>query len=381
MTTRRLIPPNDLLLAAVAVPVLVFGTNAAAAHQGSQAYRHGPDALMYVLLVVAALALAVRTVRPLVTLSVVVAVVTGYLLIGYPYGPVLGVLVIAVFTVALLVPLRQARLAAAAVWLLVIVAEGADFRSGDVLVQLGVMVASWSGIVLLPWALGASLRGRREHLLQVRDQEARHQADEQRLQVAREVHDVVAHGLAMINIQSGVALHVLDRRPEQAKVALEAIKAASKAGLEDLRATLAVLRNERTAPRAPMAGLDQLDILVQAMAASGLAVTLAVDGDRQPLPVPVDLAAYRIVQESLTNVLRHACATSASVRLSFGPDEVDLEIVDDGRGAGPAADHIGHGLAGMRERAVALGGEVEAGPRSGGGFRVYARLPARGAAS
>src|SRR6266545_3482243 len=209
--------------------------------------------------------------------------------------------------------------------------------------------AGWLG---LPWAIGTLVRLGREGATRDREEEARRRAYEERLRVARDVHDVVGHGLAVINMQAGVALHVLGRRPDQAEVALEAIKTASKDAL------------------------DELESLTADMADSGLPVELLVTGERTCLPGAVDLAAYRIVQESLTNVLRHAGGATATVRVTHEPDTLDLEITDDGRGRAPRGDgRAGQGLTGMRERAAAVGGTLEAGPSGGGGFRVHARLP------
>jgi signal transduction histidine kinase len=187
------------------------------------------------------------------------------------------------------------------------------------------------------------------------------------------VHDVVAHSLAMINVQAGVAAHVADRRPEQAKAALLAIKEASRTALADLRATLNVLRSGEG--RAPTPGLHQLPDLIATASAAGLTVT--ADGDTDALPAPVDVAAYRIVQESLTNVVRHAEGAD-TVRIGFvrTASELAITITDNGRGGTPkpgGAD--GNGLRGMAERAQALGGSATAGPADGGGFVVRARVP------
>jgi signal transduction histidine kinase len=212
-----------------------------------------------------------------------------------------------------------------------------------------------------------------------RDAEAdRLRAEEQRLSIAREVHDVVAHSLAMINVQAGVAAHVADRRPEEAKAALVAIKEASRSALTDLRATLGVLRSDDD--RAPTPGLGRLPDLVTAAAAAG--ITVATDGDvgEPGLPAPVDVAAYRIVQESLTNVVRHATgADTVTVRLTRTDDELEITVLDNGRAARPTGRASGNGLRGMTERAQALGGQVEAGQVATGGFQVCARLPLGGA--
>jgi signal transduction histidine kinase len=233
-------------------------------------------------------------------------------------------------------------------------------------------------------AAGAMVRQGQQERRGVGEAEARQIADQERLRVAREIHDVVGHGLTVINVQAAIALHLISERPDQAEVALAAIKTASKDALEELRGILAVFRQpDASPPRPPVAGLDQLHALVEQMRASGLAVRLEVHGERATVPGAVDLAAYRIVQESLANVLRHAGQAAAMVRVALAPDAITLEIMDNGCGVHGRGDDAGyrhgrggHGIRGMRERVAALGGTLEAGPREGGGFRVLARLPA-----
>jgi signal transduction histidine kinase len=240
-------------------------------------------------------------------------------------------------------------------------------------------VAAW---LLLLFAVAEALRWRREQAAQAREarqREARRKADEERLRIARELHDVLAHNISLINVQSGVALHLLDEQPEQARTALSAINEASGDALREVRSVLSVLRGDREQPPlAPTAGLDKLDELVSRANAAGVEVSLQIRGDRRPLPASVDLAAFRIVQESLTNVVRHAGASGATVELTYGTGELQVQIEDDGQAPGLVSDDgAGSGIAGMRERAAALGGEFEARPLPGGGFRVRARLPMR----
>jgi signal transduction histidine kinase len=250
----------------------------------------------------------------------------------------------------------------------------------DVLIAAGIL--AWLEIPLL---LGELARSRREYLAMVvattRDRALR----EERLRIARELHDVVAHGIAMINVQAGVAAHVIDRQPDEARQALLTIKQASGEALRELRATLGVLRRDdepRDAPRQPEPGLARLDALVAATRSAGLDVRLEVAGAPRPLPAATDLVAYRIVQEALTNVLRHTAARRVTVSLAYEPGELRVEVTDDGRGTAAAAvagegspGGDGHGIAGMRERALAVGGRLEAGPAPGGGFRVAGCLP------
>jgi signal transduction histidine kinase len=227
-----------------------------------------------------------------------------------------------------------------------------------------------------------------------REQEGLRRAEEERLRIARELHDVLAHNISLINVQSGVALHLLDERPEQARTALAVINDASAEALREIRSVLGVLRQvDEQAPRRPAASLDRLPELISQSAAAGLDVDVRIDGERRPLPSDVDLAAYRIVQESLTNVARHARSARAWVRLRYEDGALALEVADDGgddgggrvgtNGVGgrtaESASGTGNGIVGMRERASTLGGELRAGPRAGGGFTVSARLPLGGA--
>jgi signal transduction histidine kinase len=226
----------------------------------------------------------------------------------------------------------------------------------------------------------AGLEQRARDLEESREEEARRRVAEERLRIARDLHDVIAHGITTIHMQSGVAAHVLDRHPEAAGPALRAIKDVSKQTLAELRATLHLLREgNESAPLAPTPGLDRLEALVETTRRAGVPVDVTVQGERSVLPPAVDVTAYRIVQESLTNVMRHASAAHAEVAVIHAPDHVEIEITDDGRGAS-AAPTPGHGITGMRERAEMVGGHLEAGPRPGGGFRVQATLPLVGSA-
>ena len=326
-----------------------------------QPSRHPVDPLGYALIVAAVLPLLVRRRWPLLTLGLSTAALVAYLALRYPGGPVFLGPLVGVYTVGASLPVGRSLAAAVLTALALLapfVAAAGPHRLLTVFPDLGWALA-W---VIVPWAVGAVLRQYRASRVHDREAEDRRRAYEQRLQIAREVHDVVGHGLAVINMQAGVALHVLDRRPEQAKLALEAIRQASKESLDELRSTLAVFRQPDGEARQPRPGLGQLEGLVT--------------GGKAALPGAVDQAAYRIVQESLTNVVRHAGATSATVRVACEPGQVVVEVTDDGRArGGPGRRSGGHGIAGMRERAAALGGELEAGPRPEGGFHVRARLP------
>jgi signal transduction histidine kinase len=225
------------------------------------------------------------------------------------------------------------------------------------------------------------LEERTAELEQAREELARRAVVEERLRLARELHDVVAHAMSVIAVQSGVGAHVANTQPKEAAKALVAIEATSRAALEELRRLLGVLRqeDEPQGDLAPVPGLADLEGLLAELAKVGLAVKLQVNGTRPPLPAGVDLSAYRIVQEALTNVVKHAGPAHAQVTIGYRDQDVTVEVIDDGRGVtAPTGDgraRVGHGLIGMRERVQAFGGDLEAGPCPGGGFRVAARLP------
>lgn len=371
MEAVRRLPWHVLLVdvgLAIAVGALAVAVGSWAGHGLQPA--SGPVGVLLVVAVVAPL--AVRRLCPLPSFALVVVALTAYLAVG-TYGPVLLAACIGAYTIATRLPATRSLAAAAGSALLLAV-------PGLLTTGAGAMPAAqtlaWAGAwLLVPWAVGAVVKLNRDAAARDREAEISRRAYEQRLQVAREVHDVVGHGLAVINMQAGIALHVLDRRPEQAPLALEAIRRTSKESLDELRATLSVFRRP-DGERRIEPGLGQLQALVEAMAEHGLPVELVLAGTGTALPVAVDVAAYRIVQESLTNVVRHASAPRAIVRVERRDGEVVVEVTDEGR-ARPGAGQrpAGHGIAGMRERAAALGGELSAGPRQEGGYRVLARLP------
>jgi signal transduction histidine kinase len=221
------------------------------------------------------------------------------------------------------------------------------------------------------WALGEAARNRRKA---IREGARRAIGDEQ-ARIARELHDVIAHSVSVIVVQAGAADDVFDTRPDQARAALRSIEQAGRDALRELR-TLLGGASGAPDPTHPQPGLARLDELAEPLRLGGLDVVVRREGEGPELPAGVDLSAYRIVQEALTNTLRHARATRAEVTVRFGDRTVELEIRDDGRGS-PAAvvNGAGQGLVGMRERAALLGGTLEAGPLPDGGFRVHARLP------
>src|SRR6266700_7840929 len=253
-------------------------------------------------------------------------------------------------------------------------------------------------VLALAIALGELVHGRHELAVETarrlrvaheeREAEGARRVAEERLRIARDLHDTVAHSMATITVQAGSALHVLGDGDEKLRRALTAIRETSKHALQEMRATLGELRQgtRNGGGQAAPGGLDRLPALRDAVTAAGAPVTIAVEGEQRPLPPAVDEVAYRILQESLTNVLRHAGpAARATVRLSFEPAALGITVIDDGTGAASATGdcdgaNTGHGLTGMAERAAAVGGEVTAGPRGEGGFEVSAKLPLTGAA-
>jgi signal transduction histidine kinase len=241
------------------------------------------------------------------------------------------------------------------------------------------------GVLLFALVLGDAVRGRRAVEIAAAEREAereRHARDEadrrladERLRIAQEVHDVVAHAMVAINVQAGVAAHVLHKRPGQVETALTEIKRVSGAALDDLRATLGLLRDENAvAPVHPTRVLSEVPDLAGPLRATGVRVEVQLDGPEERVPSAVGAAAYRIVQEALTNVLRHAEASSATVRVAIGARSLEIDVRNDGALA-VAPNGDGRGLRGMTERAAALGGRVEAGPRAEGGWQVHATLP------
>jgi signal transduction histidine kinase len=237
-------------------------------------------------------------------------------------------------------------------------------------------------IALVPAVIALLVRSRRESEREVREQERRRYAYEERLRIARDVHDVVGHSLAVITMQAGVALHLLDKeraahpRPDQVASSLEAIKKTSREALAELRTTLEVFRADAEEPRSPLPGLDRLDDLIDGLSAAGRDVTLIREqpgDDLQEVPAAVDQAAFRIIQESLTNIVRHAPAAHATVRLTRQAGTLTIEVYDDGPAVSVPPD--GNGIRGMRERARAVGGAVRVSAREPSGLAVRAELP------
>jgi signal transduction histidine kinase len=368
----------DATLALVVGAAQVLATYFAAQGQPDQ---RPLDVTAFVLLVVGPVALVARRRHVVAVLVVVLATTLLYFALGYPDGPAWLALVVALVTAVT----EGHRLAA---WLAAAVVYVSNFGLGYLLglgsppsLLQAVAVAAWALVVLV---VAEVVRVRRERAMEAartREEEARRRASEERLGIARELHDVLAHHISLINVQAGVALYLLDEQPEQARSALAAIKQVSKDVLGELRVVLDMLRQvDETPPRSPAPGLARLDPLVLRAAAAGLTVRTTVEGAPRPLPASVDLAAFRIVQEALTNVARHAGQATATVRVAYGERDLTLQVDDDGHSTmSHGTSGGGNGIRGMRERAAALGGQFAAGPRPGGGFRVLARLPTNGA--
>jgi signal transduction histidine kinase len=360
-----------IVLSAIVIGIFeVIGSFGAT--RGDDTGRKGMDALAIVLILLGPLALAVRDRWPLGALAVTFASAAVYLGVGYVYGPIFISIVVALIYAVLRDRRRGAWLLAGAGYLGFIVASQVDPRAdGDAWLIKYSLVAGWMIVVVVVAELIRSRRTVLQQRASVEAEARQRREGEQRLELAQELHDVLAHHISLINVQASVALHLIDEQPERAGPALADIKEASREALRELRGALDILRRGEAAPKAPAPTLADLDRLVATVRASGLDVRLDAAPHADPLPAAVELAAYRIVQEALTNVSRHAAARSVTVRVRYGADVI-VEVIDDGVGGMAPA---GNGIAGMCERAAALGGDVEVGPAPGGGFRVLARLP------
>ncbi|MFE9413139.1 sensor histidine kinase [Streptomyces sp. NPDC006704] len=342
-----------------------------------------PGARSLVLMALAALALVPRRRRPMAVLACTSALTMVELALGAPPAPVAMSAVVALYTVAAHTD-RPTTYRVGVLTIAVLTGTAMLLGTPPWYAQEHLGIFAWTGMAA---AAGDAVRSRRafvdaireraERAEHGREEEARRRVAEERLRIARDLHDVVAHHIALVNVQAGVAAHVMDKRPDQAKEALAHVREASRSALDELRSTVGLLRQsgDPAAPTEPAPGLAVLDDLLAGFRRAGLAVELART-DHAPLPAAVDLAAYRVIQEALTNVRKHA-GPGAKAEVSIvrvGPD-TEITVIDDGTGAGAAGDGGGHGLLGMRERVTALGGRCTAGPRYGGGFRVQAILP------
>jgi signal transduction histidine kinase len=379
---------QDLLLALFITVMQVQGTIVRNSGEPELVLRPLTDLgyLGYILLVVGGAVVAVRRRWPVAVFAVSALASLAYYALDFPDGPGWLGLFVAIYTLTALGDGRRSLVTAGAgiavlavSWLI----AGADIEPpaaiGWVFFRIGASVMSA--------ALGESVRTRRfiaaealkraELAERTREDEARARVDEERLRIAREVHDTVAHAIAIINVQSGVTAHVLDKRPERAREALETIEKTSSRALQEMRAILGVLRDDNDG-RVPYPGLGQIDELTAKAREAGLDVDIEATSSPPPVPGAVGSAVYRILQESITNVIRHVGPTRVTVALDYGADTVEVRVTDEGHREGSAIDEAttpGRGILGMRERCQLLGGELDASPLPGGGFAVTARLP------
>jgi signal transduction histidine kinase len=383
---------KDGLLAAV----FVLGGAAAlkAEWTPSNPEYRDPDLLAVGLTLLASVPIALRRRMPLVVLFTCVTSAAVLLVSNYPDTTGGIAVIVATYTVASTCARRQSVVGAVyvAAMLLVIFFShppADDFTIGSLVSNFILFGSAFilGDYVRLRRVRQAELEERARRLEAERDEEARRAVAEERARIARELHDVVAHSMSVMTVQAGAARRVIDRDVDQAREALGAIEATGREALAEMRRLLGVLREDQPGPDggtlAPQPGLDRIAALVGQVRDAGVEVELTVDGTPRPVPQGLDVSAYRIVQEALTNVLKHAGPARAHVTVRHDDDGVDIEVVDDGRGIGAhgaTQDGGGHGLLGMRERVALYDGTLETGRRPGGGFRVHARLPVPSAA-
>ena len=369
----RAVPGRVVLVAALLTGVIVLATTLALADDVA-GFRLG--ATGYGLLVAAGASYLLTRRAPLGAVAVALAATMAWYGTGLPGQTPLSIALVVTLYVAV-DPERPARtlltgaVAVAGVLAAMMVGE----TRGTVPPWLP-LVGGWiAAPVVAGWVVTGRRLARARAAERAREEHARRRVAEERLRLARELHDVVSHSISVINVQAGVAVHVMDEHPERARDALVTIKATSKEVLREMRGILGVLRRiDEAEPDAPSPGLEHLEELVVTMRRARLPTTLEVRGERWPLPPAADLAAYRVVQEALTNTLRHAGDARAAVSLRWSADDMTVEVRDDGDGPAPGANG-GWGLVGLRERVAAVGGAFSAGPGPAGGFVVRAVLP------
>jgi signal transduction histidine kinase len=373
------------VLADLGLGLVVAGVVAAAVSADVEGRGRLPDVGAYLFALGFGLLMLFRRRWPVGTLLASTGLLGAYYTLDYPPIGLAVPLAAALYTVAEAGRLRWAVGVSA---LFVTASIYARLAEGDDPAYLfGYDLAATVLLIAAVIALGEAARARRGWQGEIRrrlrlaaderEREAARRVEEERVRIARELHDVLAHTVSVISIQADVAAEAVRDDPDAAEAALGEIRSSSREAMGELRATLGLLREGATEPRAPVPGLAQLDRVVGAAAESGLDVRVTVEGEPVQLPAVVDAAAHRIVQESITNVLRHAAATRAEVRLGYAPGALTVTVTDDGRGG--SANGAGWGIKGMRERATVLGGELDAGERPGGGFAVTATLPIGGA--
>jgi signal transduction histidine kinase len=334
-------------------------------------YR-SPDWLAVTLIVLATSATAFRRRWPVPVLAVATLTASAYLVLSYPYGPVLATVAVGVYSVGRRLPLVPAAVAAFGALLVLTLHIFTNDAALDGYAGL-IPVTGW---VAIPFTIGVARRMVAVAVARERAESERRLVDAERLRLAQEVHDVVGHGLAAIQMQADIALHMRQTRPGQAHVALAAISRASSDALAELRATLAAISPSEAASdngRAPIPGLARVEELRRRVEEAGVTVEVSLVGPARTLPAAADLAAYRILQESLTNVVKHSPHPMATVEITYRPDSVSLTVANQDLSAGTHVE--GFGIAGMRRRVSHLGGTLTAGPGRQGVFEVRATIP------
>jgi signal transduction histidine kinase len=371
MALERL--PKDLFLATF-VGVVQLCTTLMVAHD--QEGRAGMDVLAVALLLAGPAALFWRARAPVAVMVATLAPGLVYWALDYPRGPIWLAAIVAFVSAVFMGRRLPAWILLGVAWAGLVFLPHLTNDDSAPTVGKAIGIAVWLFLLGEFAEIARSKRERHLELQRAEREKARAQAGQERLLIARELHDVLAHNVSLINVQAGVALHLLDEQPERARPALEAIKEASSETLREMRSVLDILRRPgEQPPRSPAAGVAGLEELVARTKAAGISVDAQVTGAPRDLPASVDIAVYRIVQEALTNVARHAHPGAALVRLAYSDESVEIVVEDDGLRAARPNGYGGNGIAGMRERVAALGGEFSAGPRPDVGFRVRARLP------
>jgi signal transduction histidine kinase len=368
--------PKDLFLAA-SVGIVQLSVTLMIGH--NQDGREAIDALAVALVLAGPAALYWRARAPVAVMVATLAPALAYWALDYPRGPIWLAAIVAFVSAVFMGRRVPAWILLGVAWAgLVFIPQLVNNGSAPT-VGKAIGIAVWLFLLGEFAEIARSKRERHLELQRAEREKARAQAGQERLLIARELHDVLAHNVSLINVQAGVALHLLEEQPDRARPALEAIKEASSETLREMRSVLDILRKPgEQPPRSPIAGVAGLDELVARTKAAGISVDARVTGSPRGLPASVDLAVYRIVQEALTNVARHAHPAAALVKLAYTDDSIEIVVEDDGLRAGEPNGYGGNGIAGMRERVVALGGDFSAGPRADVGFEVRARLPLDG---
>jgi len=329
-----------------------------------------PDLLAAALLLLACVPLYWRRRRPLAAAAIVSSAGIAYGVLQHPSTELIVPLAVAAYSAAAFAPRSVGQTVAVLAAIAAAVVSQSDPTANWV-----EMASSAFFTVGVPVAFGRVVWNRHRTIQRDREQAARDAVTFERGRISRELHDIVAHSMSVMVVQAAGARSVLRRDPDEAERALRAIEESGRLGLAELRRLLAS-EGELTTSLAPQPGLEALGDLLDRMRATGLAVELVTEGEARPLPVGVDLSVYRIVQEALTNTLKHGGdAPHARVLLRYTPRSIEIEMTDDGGGATAGSDGIGRGLIGMRERVAFLDGNIETGPAPGGGFVVRARIP------